>query len=85
MEEREKEKSDVILILSNRDVFRCDEMVAGTFVVDLSVSVNVCFPDHLVYFFVRQLLAQVRHHVTQLGRADVSVTILNKDGQQVSL
>lgn len=28
-----------------------------TFVVDLSISINVCFSDHLIYFLVGQLLS----------------------------
>lgn len=55
----------------------CDGQGAGlTFVVDLAVTVNVCFSDHLVHFLVGQLLSQVCHHVTQLSGADVSVAIL---------
>ena len=45
------------------------------FVVDLAVAVDIGFADHLVHFLVRQLLAQVGHHVTQLGRADVPVPV----------
>ena len=51
-------------------------MTVITFIVDLTVSVNVCLPDHLVHLLVGQLLAQVGHHVTQLGRRDETVAVL---------
>lgn len=47
-----------------------------TFIVDLTVSVDVCFSDHLVYFLICELLSQIGHHMTQLCRRDVSVAIL---------
>lgn len=47
-----------------------------TFVVNLSVSVNVCFSDHLVNLFVGQLFPKVCHDVTQFSCADVPVPIL---------
>jgi hypothetical protein len=53
-------------------------MMVITFIVDLTVSVNVCLPDHLVHLFIGQLLAQVGHHVTQLGRRDETVAVLKK-------
>lgn len=34
-----------------------------TFIVDLSVAINVCFSDHLVHFLISQFLPQVCHHV----------------------
>ena len=34
-----------------------------TFVIDLTVAVNVSFPDHLVDLLVRELLTKVGHHV----------------------
>ena len=39
-----------------------DELV----VVDLAVAVEVGLPDHLLHLLVRQLLAEVDHHVPQL-------------------
>lgn len=50
--------------------------LSRTFIVDLSVSVDICFSDHLVYLLVGQLLTQVGHHVTQLRCADVTVSVL---------
>lgn len=48
-----------------------------TFIVDLSISINVCFSDHLINLFISQLLPEVCHHMAQLSSTDVSVTILN--------
>jgi len=36
-------------------------------VVNLTVTVDVGFADHLIDFFVSQLFSQVGHHVTQLS------------------
>lgn len=65
-----------------------------TIVVDLAVSINVCFPNHLIDFRVREFLSceagvclvrrseataqrtKVRHDMTQLGSADVPITVL---------
>merc|ERR1711907_614795 len=44
-------------------------------VVDLPVAIDVRLADHLVDLLVRQLLAEVRHHVAQLGGADEAVAI----------
>ena len=52
-----------------------DELV----IVDLPVTVDVCLADHLVDLLVRQLLAEVRHDVAQLGRGDEAVTVLVED------
>ena len=49
-----------------------------TFIVDLPVAVDIGFSDHLVYFLVSELLPQVSHHVTQLGRTDVPVAVLTE-------
>ena len=45
-------------------------------VVDLSVAVNVCLPDHLVDLLVRELLPEVGHHVPQLSGADETIPVL---------
>ena len=47
-------------------------------VVDLAIAVDVGLTNHLVHFLVRKLLAQVGHHVAQLGRADVTVPVFVK-------
>ena len=47
-----------------------------TFVVDLSVSIDVSFSDHLLYFPICQFLSQVCHDVAELCGADVTVAIL---------
>ena len=48
------------------------------FVVHFSIAINVRFSNHLVDFFVRQLLAQVRHDVSQFRRADRPVSVFIK-------
>jgi hypothetical protein len=53
-----------------------------TFVVYLTVSVNVCLSDHLVDLLVRQLLAQVGHDVTKFGGGNETVAILKKGKQK---
>ena len=52
-----------------------------TFVIDLSVSVDVSLSDHLVDLFVGQLLAEVRHDVPELGRRDEAVAVLVEDAE----
>merc|ERR1711918_38191 len=44
-------------------------------VVDLPIAIDVRLPDHLVDLLIRELLAEVRHHVTKLSRADEAVAI----------
>ena len=51
------------------------ERTSGLLVVDLPVAIDVRLADHLVDLLVRQLLAEVRHHVAQLGGADEAVAI----------
>lgn len=51
-----------------------------TFIIDLAVPVDVGLSDHLIHFLIGQLLAQVRHDVTQLCSADVAVAILGVGG-----
>ena len=48
-----------------------------------SFAVDVSFADHLVDFLVGQLLAQVCHDVTKLGRRDVAVSVLVKYSKSV--
>ena len=52
-----------------------------TFVVDLTVAVDVGFSDHLVDLLVSELLAEVGHHVPQLGCRDETVAILIEDAE----
>merc|ERR1719276_658113 len=35
-------------------------------VIDLSITINICLTNHLINFFISQLLTQVGHHMTQL-------------------
>jgi hypothetical protein len=41
-------------------------------------------PNHLVYFFVGELLAQIGHDVAQLGRRDESVAVLVEDAKRLA-
>ena len=45
-------------------------------VVNLSVSVDVGFPDHLVDLLVSEFFTEIGHDVTELSRADESVAVL---------
>jgi hypothetical protein len=46
------------------------------FVVDLTISINVRFTDHLINFFVSELLSEVCHDMTKFSSGDESVSIL---------
>merc|ERR1719333_1866683 len=48
-------------------------------VVDLSITINICLSDHLIYFFVGELLAEICHDVAQLGSTNESVAIAVED------
>ena len=77
---REKPLAAVVNLLRDPKGRTITERAEGrrclTFVVDLPVSIDVCFSDHLVHFLVGQLLSQVCHDVAQLCGADVSIAIL---------
>merc|ERR1719291_16115 len=49
------------------------------FVIDLTVTVHIRFPDHLVDLLVRQFLPEVRHDMAQLSRADKTISISVKN------
>lgn len=55
-----------------------------TFVVDLTVAINIGLADHLVDLLVRQLLAQIRHYVAQLGGRDETVAVLVEYSESLS-
>lgn len=57
--------------ISSTSHHHADEFV----IVDVSISVDVGLPDHLVHFLLRQLLPQVRHHVPQLRRRNQPVSV----------
>lgn len=50
-----------------------------TFIVDLTVSIDIRLSDHFVHFLICQLLAQIGHDVTELGCTDVAVSILRRE------
>jgi len=47
-----------------------------TFVVNLSVAVNISLSDHFINFFVRELFTKVGHHVTKFSSRDEAVSVL---------
>ena len=47
-----------------------------TFIVDLTVSVYISLSDHLLHLLIRQLLSQVRHHMSEFCCTDETITIL---------
>ena len=55
-----------------------------TFIVDLTISINVCFSDHLIHFLISQLLSKVCHHMAQLSSTDVPIAILRRGGKKKS-
>lgn len=48
-----------------------------TFVVHLTVPIDIGFSDHLVHFLVCELLTEVCHDMTQFCSADVAISILD--------
>merc|ERR550514_2496951 len=44
-------------------------------VVDLSVTINICLPDHFINFLIRELFSEVGHHMPQLRSADEPVAV----------
>ncbi|EKG02412.1 hypothetical protein TCSYLVIO_006561 [Trypanosoma cruzi] len=52
-------------------------------VVDLAIAVHVGLADHFVHLLVRQLLAEVRHDVAQLGGGDEAVAVLVKHAERL--
>merc|ERR1719206_256788 len=57
----------------------CHHHLYELLVIDLPVAIHIGLPDHLVDLFVRQLLAQVRHHVAKLCCAYETVAISVED------
>lgn len=53
-----------------------------TFIVDLSIPINVCFSDHFIHLFISQLLTKVCHHMAQLSSTDVAIPILKNQVSQ---
>lgn len=55
------------------------EVSCFTFIVDLSVSIDVGLPDHLIDLLVGQLLSQIGHDVSEFCRRDEPVSVLVED------
>lgn len=47
-------------------------------IVDLAISIAVSLPNHLVHLLLRELLAQVGHHMAQLQR-DAQERVVGND------
>ena len=56
---------------------------AFTVVVDLSISVLISLPDHIIHFFIRQFLPEVGHDVSQLGSVDETIAIMIKQFESI--
>lgn len=53
-----------------------------TFVIDLSVAINVSLADHLVDLLIGELLPEVGHDVAQLGGRYEPVAVLVEDAER---
>merc|ERR1719517_127415 len=52
-------------------------------VIDLPVPVHVGLADHLVHFFVGQLLPEIGHHVSKLCCADEAIAVAIEDFERL--
>merc|ERR1711948_200056 len=57
----------------------CHHHFHELFVINLTVAINISFPDHFINFFIGQLFAKICHHMAQLGRANEAVAIPVED------
>merc|ERR1719510_1642986 len=48
-------------------------------IVDLTVTINVCLPDHFIDFLIRELLTEIGHDVAQLSSTDETIAIAVED------
>merc|ERR1712060_783057 len=64
---------------SQRAFSLCHHHLDEFLVIDLAITINVGLPNHLIDFLIGKLLAQVRHHMTELRRADEPVPITIED------
>jgi len=48
-------------------------------VVDLTITIDISLTNHLIDLIIGELLAEVRHDVTELSSGDVTVAILVED------
>merc|ERR1719215_2275538 len=66
------------IALAARCLF-CHHHFDKFFIVDLSVAINVGFPDHFINLLIGELLTQVCHDMAQLCCADEAITITVKN------
>merc|ERR1711981_533961 len=45
------------------------------FVIDLAVTINICFSNHFIDLLVRELLPEVCHHCKKLGEINRAISI----------
>merc|ERR1719412_3413409 len=52
------------------------------FIIDLAITIDIGFPNHLIYLFICKLLSQICHDMTQLCGADeaIAITVENLKG-----
>src|SRR6218665_1526288 len=55
-----------------------------TFVIHLTITVNVSLPDHLIHLFVRKLLAKVGHDMSQLSSRNEAIAILVEHSKRLA-
>ena len=55
-----------------------------TFIINLSVTVDVCLPDHFIDLLISELLAKVGHYMPQLCCRDEPIAILVKHTECLS-
>merc|ERR1712146_651350 len=48
-------------------------------VIDLSVTIDICLTDHLIYLLIGEFLSQICHDVTKLCSTEEAVAITVKD------
>ena len=58
--------------------------VRVTFIIDLPISINVCFSDHLINFLICKFLSQVCHHMSQLSSTNETISIFVKHSESFS-
>ena len=54
----------------------------STFIVNLTITIDISLSDHFVDLFVSELLAKVCHHVTQLSGRNETVAVLVEDTER---
>jgi hypothetical protein len=89
--EREEAEASVSVLLYSENSYRRLARHGGScllggqhhldelFVVDLAITIDIGFADHLIDLFVGKLLAKVRHDVAKFGSRDETIAVLVED------